>query len=65
MGETIYSGGVIYSSGSYLNVIDSRFKNNKAVYGGAIFSRTNNTIIYNCNFTNNYAYSKGGGYLFR
>lgn len=63
MGETIYSGGVIYSAGSILSVVDSKFISNKAAYGGAIYSSTNNTLISNCNFTGNYAYSKGGGCL--
>ena len=43
MGETIYSGGVIYSAGSFLSVVDSKFISNKAAYGGAIYSSTFNT----------------------
>lgn len=61
-----YGGGAVYSDGDALIVEKCVFNNNKIVsdtvhnmFGGAI-QTYQNALIINSNFTNNYAWQKGG-----
>ena len=46
-------GGAIFATSSYINVSRSRFENNSAGYGGAIFTQWQTTIIHDSSFINN------------
>ena len=60
------SGGALYSNRSYVNLVNTIFKENSAVetasyystyyaYGGAVFNDGGDMRIYNCSFINNKA----------
>ena len=57
-------GGAIYTpdgyENAYVNVDNCTFKNNYAVYGGAIYIGAGNLNVSNSLFFNNYAYNYGG-----
>ena len=57
-------GGAIYTpdgyENAYVNVNNCTFKNNYAVYGGAIYIGAGNLNVSNSLFFNNYAYNYGG-----
>ena len=57
-------GGAIYTpennANAYVNVDNCTFKNNYAVYGGAIYIGAGNLNVSNSLFFNNYAYNYGG-----
>ena len=60
-----YSGGAIYCYGSKynVNIINSNFKSNAAIYlGGAVYFYSNGGDLTKCNFTNNSA-SQGGAIM--
>ena len=48
-------GGAIFSTRSNINISKSRFEDNSAGYGGAIFTQHQSTVIVNCTFINNTA----------
>ena len=56
-------GASIYIGSDNVIVTDSIFKNNSAGFGGGVYSAqgANNTLIKNCNFTENHAQDTGAG----
>ncbi len=68
--EAIYGGGINNENGS-LTINDCIFRNNTAIYGGAIYSQNDETssnassnILTNCYFTGNKAVWFGGSVFF-
>ena len=68
-GNNTLGGGAIYLYDCKATITDSSFDGNYAHNGGAIYVQANNTVIANCNFTNNeVTYDKantgGGGAIY-
>ena len=54
-----YGGGIYVFNGATLDVKESRFEENMATFGAAIYGENANVIIDNCDFNNNHCEGTG------